>query len=774
MRLKRKKTGSSLIFVVIIFMFIIIVSIGMLSMSAGNYRARAVESKRVENLYGAESGLDIAYNVIAKTIDNANQYSYIKVEEFKNDVEDINYNSLSDYKDSTNCIENSKANLYILKADKEYQKNIKGDDNAVKRDDRNIDMIINYVFRYYFEQYIDNNIVSNIKGKDNDGTKGKYLIDARRPENDSNISEVSYNNAELNFQENSIEKSDTFNKLKWIKKPEDLENISVEKLVEEYHYEYKRSEDKYILKTTEASINYEQYKNITAPVDLISMFKIPSDIGENERKIEAKFFITVPNYDEVTFEKHIESGKDEIPGLTIGGSLNVNKSKMDVYGDIMVEGNSENAFTLGNKYTDGIFIDNGDSTSSNPNMINFYSNVFCRKTVNVKDNVAVNINKNMYAKNIYINSTNTNKGSYLGINENNSKVVLNNDLEMSAFNAVININSFYGINDKNDSSSKDEKSQNSSSIIINKQNTNSFLTIDKDAYIRGVAHIDTENGYKTGESVAVKGNYGAYSIALDSTDRFTYDNPLMLLEEDSQNPNKRIEHFYKYWSNGSVDTISEARSELDYGGVIFKNINLVHSIGDIVYGEISDEDKSVRKKIKKADDDGTNGNYNKIINDEKSEYAKNIYNLNVDQDKKIGKTYVYNNDNNDSIKDIINSEYHNNIERENFNFIYGDYSIPNNKYKGVLVVNGDLNVNSNCEIEGDLIVLGNVNVNSGAKLVLKYDKELTKSIQNKNLTYFKLIFSDYGKDEEFIEGEEVTTESNSARFINRSIWRILK
>lgn len=356
-------------------------------------------------------------------------------------------------------------------------------------------------------------------------------------------------------------------------------------------------------------MNYTYYEKSTV-IDLISEYEVDSNIGKNKRKIEAKYILTVPDYDDVSFKNSSESGSRELPGLTVGGNLMVSNSQLDVYGDIMVEGKSSDTNTLANKYSNGIIINNENSTDSNPKVINFYNNVFCRKTFDIKDNVAVNVNKNLYAQNIYVNTTDYNKRSYLGINEDNSKVVLNNDLEINANNTDVYIKDFYGINEKTleNTDTVDDKAQKSSSIIINNQFGNSWLTVENNAYINGVAHIKTEQGYQTGESVAVKGNYQAYSIPLDIGDKFMYDKPLQLLKEDPNNPNNKRDHFYKYWSNNSENDVDNAKNDIDIGGVIFNKIDNVHSIGSIVYGE-RELDSSITKKVKKADSDGIDGGF---------------------------------------------------------------------------------------------------------------------------------------------------------------------
>lgn len=95
--MKRKKYGSSYIVVIIIFMFVSTISMAMLSMISANYKARVVESKRVENLYSSESGLDVAYNLIGKTFDAAAQYGNLRVKRLQSLTKDSNDDETSPY-----------------------------------------------------------------------------------------------------------------------------------------------------------------------------------------------------------------------------------------------------------------------------------------------------------------------------------------------------------------------------------------------------------------------------------------------------------------------------------------------------------------------------------------------------------------------------------------------------------------------------------------------------------------------------------------------------
>lgn len=770
MRIKRKRKGSSLIFVVIMFMFVIIVSSAMLSMVTSNYAGRVTESKRVKNLYGAESGLDIAYNVIAKTIDNANEYSYNKTEIFKDEVKNMNYAEFLNIKDenSDEKIKN-KARLYALYADIDYlQLNEDSNKSKIEEDNKKIDQLINYVFRIYFKDYINANLYSNICPEGENSGKGKYALDGRKTSHDeNNLQEVIYNNARISFK---LESLDENSQLKWSEK--DSKVISGDNLVTKYYFD---DEDKIRKETYDLNFNY--YEKITLPINLISNFKEQSNVGENEREIESVYTMIVPNYDEVAFKKSVSTNVKDLPGITIGGTLNVSNSDFDVYGDIMVEGDSSGLSTYNNKYNTGILI-NSDYPV-NGNRINFYNNVYCRKTFNIKDNVRVNINKDLYAQNVYVNTGKQNNSSYIGIDkQGESKVILDNDLEMNAKNTIINIENFYGINDKTitDNSGKDEKSKKSSSIIINNsdKNRNSFLIIKNEAYIRGLANIKTNSGYQTGESVAVKGNYDAYSIPLEKNeaynydDKFKMDSPLMVLDTDDIN--QKINHFYQYW-NSNLD------KGLDFGGVVFNNIDNVKSVGAIVYGEKND-DNTWNAKVKQPNDMKNDSKITANIDNVKKMYATNMYNLNVE--KKEDKDYIEDTDDNtfNKIRNILSDTITEDVQGDEFEYKCSSYTIDSftnsDEFRGILVVNGDLTISKDYELEGDLIVTGNLNVINGAKVTLKYNKDISKNVQNKNLTKFKKILPDYGYDEDVINSNESITESNSTIFIKSNLWKIKK
>ncbi len=766
MILNRKRKGSSLIFTVIIFMFVMIVSGAMLSMVGSNYVERVVEGKRLQNLYGAESGLDTAYNVVIKTIDNANQVAYKEVEDFKNDVKDM------DYIDYTRETDIKKKALYALYADLNYLK-LQSDENTdkIEEDNKLIEELINYVFRNKFKDYINDNIEDNVQGK-----KGEYWLSVNG--NETTKQQVEYNGADIKFYNNSnFTKLD--NDIEWKEIETDSRKViettgtPKRRLVVKYSFDengeiFIEENNKYTLE----NLSYNEKEN--AEIGLESIFKENNSskkVGNNERNLRVIYTLTVPNYYEVTFKNSIVTNTKDIPGITVGGNLIVEDSDLNVYGDILVEGNSserKSATDSLSKYTKGIFIDNSDNIDINQNKkINFYNNVFCRETINIEDNATVNVNRNVYAKNIYVNSKNTNDArSVFNVNaDENSKLVLDNDFELNADQAYVNIRNFYGINDLNDDSNKSANTKKSSSIIVNNQNTNSVLTINNNAYIRGVAHINTENGYKTGESVAVKGNYNAYSIPIDDDDTFIYDDPLQLLDGDIT---KKAEHFFKYWGEADNNTnISAAKDGIKNGDIIFNNINNVYSIGAIVY-----KDQNGNTFVKKPNDSETSDIIRKTITEEKKEFAKNVDNLNIGN-QKSDKNY---DEGSINIESIFNENRPENIDKTEFKFINGDHSIGAEteeiKKECVLIVTGDLTIHGKVDIEGDIIVLGNLNIENG-DVNIRYNKSLTKDIQNRNLSNFYSIFgAEYGGNNLNTTTSE-NTESNASEFITK-LWKIGK
>lgn len=796
MRFRRKKQGSSFIFVVIMFMFVTVVSTAMLSMVSGNYKARVSESKRVHNLYGAESGLDIAYNVAAKTVEKANIYAVDCTEKFRKYVKSISkYDKIED-KITINEIEFSKADiqaLYALYEHLDYLKMTQGDETSCNGD---IDKLLNCIFKKSFKNYIDSNLKNDIQNGKINGENVSYGQDV-----EIEIVTGGDNgklNWELDNQNSNNEKIE-------------LQNSSVDV--------FNGYDEDGNINPTQRDIRFKYESKKTSDINIISNFKTDRDnasetlVGKNPREIQVTFSVTVPNYDEVSFKNSITyPSVRDIPGLTVGGNMIVDNSNVNVTGDIFVEGTTLVVTPIDRtykKYDSGIKI---NSTNTGKNTINFNDNVYTRETFNIKNNVNVNIKGDLYAKNVYADNSDSNGvssgNSKFKVNntentDDNQKVVVDNDLAIKAENTEISIDNFYGISDINGKTGE-RVERKSSSIIVNNQkseNTNSKITIENKAYIAGVAHINTEgDGYQTGESVAVKGNYNAYSVPQLENDQFEYHNPLQLLKPNESLPqgelDQKANHFFDYWKKEIITETNDkkaiAEGSMDCGGVIFLNPNSenIKSVGALVY-----KDKDV-SKIAKPSFTIEDFNKDSIVKKLRQNYAKNIYKL-INDDNKLSDDYLEKlytgNDAEvqaETVQNNILNKFNRDYDEKGTVFskdkpivITDDKSkYDQDKYKTidgssnlnrVIVTSKDVIIDGDVNFRGNIITSGNLEIKGNGTVNLYYDPTLTKDIQNENLSIFKQVFGDeYGGDD--FENSGATSTSNGASFLKTKQWKIIK
>jgi hypothetical protein len=304
-------------------MFVTTVSVAFLSMITSNYYARVSESKRTQNLYGSESGLDTTYNIISKTVEAASAYGNGKVEEVKK-AKDMEFN---DYEDLINQSEDldklDKAALYALYADIEYWKYYNGNleeneepkdqviiDNHIKTDNEDIDKLINKVFKNGYKEFIQNKLKDSIEDS-------KYIVITKDPNNGALVETTE----ELGIPDNAKiymkKKATNTNVQEDINLPIiDSENnvltpepvgdpIEVDrtlKVESGYNADGKITYDSYSLKLN--FYNEEDY-----PLTITSEFETNADeentvrVGENLRIIEANYSLRVPNYNEVAFKE---------------------------------------------------------------------------------------------------------------------------------------------------------------------------------------------------------------------------------------------------------------------------------------------------------------------------------------------------------------------------------------------------------------------------------------------------------------------------------------
>lgn len=843
---------------IIIFMFVTTVCAAFLSMVTSNYYGRVSESRRAQNLYNSESGLDVTYNIISKTVEAANVYGVNEVKELEEDVKDMDYDvytSLETEKPGLSAEQRrNRRDLYALYADIEYWKYFNGNlqenemnkwmeqdeiDGKIEEDKEDIDKLIDKVFRDNFKDFIKDNLKTSIEEskyikfekvgqvferEEEELRIGNAIVYMGKEPDDETIqedNEVETENVKVatdgiaDEDAETSEESREDDEVKFVPKGDEATDIDRTLQVESGY-----DEDKGVIEYEDHELEINFKNKEESPITVTSEFatntseRNVSRIGENLRIIEANYSIRVPNYKEVAFKESIEdmdNDVNKIVGLTIGGDMDINGvNKLNVFGDIFVRGNEFNdtmdkTNRTFEKYSGGIILNHENGSKG---IVNFSDNVFTRGTFNIKNNINSTIDGDLYARNIYAgDGNNPSEDSALTIGK---EAVIDNDLTMKATDTIIKLNDFYGINEKNtryenesvtnsnyiNTTSDKGKERTSSSIIINGPCENSEIQLMKKAYIMGVAHINTEDGYQTGESIAVKGNedanYKAYSEQVSGNDKFKYDSPLQVLDE--WNVFKKANHFYNYWK--------PQENSVNSGGIIIPkesiDSNNIHSIGAIVYKESKDGTPKL-----------LNSNYN--LNDEEDvlktkriEYAKKIYKLGqiAESENEILELYNSIGNNADEVSGLLGNIYDYELEdkgnggnefamfcesedktivikgkNSKESYEEDDDSVieidaTNNKYvnavivtMGKVIIDGDVNFRGNIIANGNLEVLGR----STSTVNIRYDETITENIQKSNEEVFSDVFGG-----EKLENKTVDIRSNSSDFLTTKLWKIIQ
>lgn len=821
--MKRKKLGNSLIVVVIMCMVVTTVSAATLTMVAGNYKARVVESKRVENLYSSDSGLDVAYNIIGKTFDSAINYGYGSVELLKinegNSPDRSAYNTLKNDIIAQQAIIDASQNQNIM------TDAVKNSMKRIEEDNKQINELINREFRRTFNEFITGNYQEgDPQPQTTETDKAKRLVDYIKY---SSYKSVNYNKdtRRISFATINVNFTGSSKPTLWV--PVDGED----------------NPDGISFNGFREPDDNGKYKIVVK-----SRFRIENEneaaIGENSRIVQATYFIKIPNYEDI-FSKQESGDLHEYlalnnRALTIGGDMNIdNINSLNVNGNIFVQGveptiiNNDGTPPSNRTYEKY----HGGITLSRSTNVNFNNDVITRNTFNIRNDANVTIDGNLYGRNVYMGGqhyNNPNEGldevaTNSTLNAKN-KVVLDNDLALKATDhSSIIIRDFYGINDKNifyddlkgniDPLVTGDKVKSSSSIIVNGSDNTTSINIDNSAYIMGTAHINTtgnNEGYQTGESGAVKGNYVAYSVPLEEVnnqpEKFDYYDPLQLLNDS--NVFNKATHFASYW-NGKEASTGGIHWPKDRDGNI--DLSKIHSIGAIVYQEDKKGDEQQPKprvmipNYLPALELGPNGEVYKA----RIDFAKNAYKFGQgdssisDYDNPnpitfnslmtlsattIGTDYKFNNEMSiEKEKAVFNWDPQNIIVIKGSHSSASDYTgnsykvidATNNKeINAVIATTGDVIIDGDVTLNGGLIANGNLTITGGndaSGVSINYNKDLIDRIQQKNNNIHNLFFRVFGNgmiDE--IEDTSISTIQTNTNvsydlknFLESQWWKII-
>ncbi len=468
--MRQRKKGSSYITIMILMMFLMIVGGVTVAFTMFDIKMRQTESTRVENLYGAESGLNVSEAILY----SASDYAILEALDAASQTLD----------DAAEVFKQTYVNAMF---DSNYQHN----GASLSHPDGHFENLIEHAFRTRTIPVMQ------------DDAETKTLV---------------------------------------------FKNLNIQGLVNDFVLElntFEKTEDKLTFNVT-SSYQLDE----TAP------------LGEHERQVSRGFTIKIPTYSS-TVGTIVPAANGKV--LAVDGTVylganvqdktpSTRTSTLDVnlIGDVWIQGllngkaPSITQVSYDN-YQSGLLLEKVN--------LEVKGNLVTKESVSLFNDANLTVeNGNIYGRNLYVGKRNIGSiATNSGVKVQDStgvfgEVVLNNDLVINASSCGLNdltckhheilINEFYGIEDK--TFATDELVENnienlvtsSSAIIVNQQGPK--VTVKDDAYIGGVAFIDTEGEkYQTGESVSVKPNYLAYSMILPGYEdkvMMKYYNPLMLVE----------------------------------------------------------------------------------------------------------------------------------------------------------------------------------------------------------------------------------------------------
>ena len=291
---------------------------------------------------------------------------------------------------------------------------------------------------------------------------------------------------------------------------------------------------------------------------IVTLTSSYTDEDGKERIVSTSYNIEMPK----DISSSTSSGTGGIVGnyaFATDGNLKFlhNTSQVNIIGDLYVNGRRNlNMYEdpTKSKYDGGI-----DILQSN---IRFSGKVVTPANITTTG-VVLQFDEDVYAENLVLgNLTNVDDSDKATVRAND--LYLANDLVINTSGAAAKIRNIYGFNDANTVEDGQEV-RGSSSIVVNStgwingytQNKieGYLLKVTDSAYLMGSAYLNTKDGiYQTGESVALKGNYKAYSypyMGVEEDTQYIYLDPLFLINKDGDGKEltiaEKAEHF-KYVS----------------------------------------------------------------------------------------------------------------------------------------------------------------------------------------------------------------------------------
>lgn len=729
----KKKKGSSLITVIIFMMFLMIVGTTTITTTMMDYKLRVNESNRVENLYGAESGLEIAYDILLKSSD------YAVSQALNHTNQQLQYEQNNPTVDRVNLDDLFKLSYVKALLDESYSHST--DHQEVKNH-----KLLEYAVENFMYPFI----------------------------NETN---------KLDFKETGFNPLDKDLEI-------ELEVLTADDEPVMNHTEIKERFKVKIVSTYKSTDVKANMSESERAVSRIFEFELPtySQVIVDYYPVFKDKVLSVDG--NMTVKGSASSGSVtnlKVDGdVWVGGDLCVKSNPI-----CAIDGKPAITDLSYKKYENGLLMEDASLEIEGNIMTRETVSLYNNATLRVSGNV---YGRNIYAGKKDIGSISQNLELVVSGDETNQgEVVLSNDLAVnidsqdSSQKTSIKMDRFYGVSDKNikkDDILLDNVSslaQESSSILVN--NEGASIEIKEEAYIGGVAFIDVTdeegNKYQTAESVAVKPNYLAYSMILPGYEdkvSLRYYNPLLLVEtiyEDGMTLHQAKENYF-------VNVGKSGLLSMSSGGVKLP-LNKTYSAGSVV--SESEGGVSINGALGMVE---TGESLKQLKTSEHEKYVKYMGSSNnTNTNQRTVETQI--NWNSGAFADTViesssgsvilnnNSHLKTTIRVENGQYIaqVGEqtYQIQNHIF---LVTKGDVEIQGDIELVGCLLVGGYLEFDNKIKNAsLIYDDEFIQNILLKNSTQFKNLFVDWGK-ETISVGENDEQRYDATTIVSKGRWELRK
>lgn len=726
--MKKVKKGSTLVMVIIIFSILSILGIAISSLAVSSYKVRAVKANVNKNLYASEAGLEEAYAIIGNAVDVAIEEGNKAVNDF---MAELNITDFLGFKTEDSI------------------------------DEERISVEQNTRFRKAF--------VKALLGDEWDIDP----ITKKTPDAAVKVIE-SVNDASLEFKYNNVTSPDVTAKLSEIA----------------------------------SIVDYTSDTEIVNPlltITITSNFKL----NELEKVLMADYDIHVPSYKGTYY---LETIPKEVPqsvvwtkGLAAGGDININTGA-NIDGEVF-SGNDININAEGAAVR---FLGDSNIAAAGDFIVSSKAEVTIGEGAEDLDKIA-----SLLADNVKIQETGAEASLIV-----KGSVYTRDDLEINGKNSSVTINNgYFGLSDGSLTGAKthDKSSSININAIDDEGKVASNLTIRGKSYIMGTSYIDVLNSlgenYQTGESISIKGNYKAYTYPLNNSDKYKAAE----FEDYSFSSNSEL-------SLGLVSRYNSIPMNVFDKGEYFKlyNEEYLASYGlnwdkiDIIYGEESIPNFIHIGAIIANDGNVMENNYLVDYEEElkvkQREFARIVYNMGeplktkkvtidgkeveVIDEEKVPKSLEKSVESQfltGSIKNDMELLEHGDkgviaIRKGNYTLtntnldskIEGDaIKINKSNSKGVIIVDGDINISGAFDFEGTIIATGNINIIGSEPKNIKYNEGIVKYLIEAEWEIFNSI-NNSGLESETVYESKMDSASNikstvkKDKIIKLKNWTIVK